>query len=467
MNKRIKISAIIALMVPNVIMATDFITSGEAKYSYVYKGNWKYLKIDANGADKLNIKISRLDADVDLYVKKGNKPDFGYYDCRPYLGGTKSEECNIDVDPNDIVYMGIQGYKSSEFKIVATLSSEDTTPPVDDTKFITSGVPKYSYVYKGNWKYLKIDANGADKLKVRMSRLDADVNLYVKIGEKPNSNSYDCRPYLGGTSSEECYLDVDPDDIVYMGIKGLNTSEFKILSTLTTEEEAIAPIDESLLTTVIDDNFDTYDNNIWMKSDWANGDPFYSGWCPEQIAFASGKVTLSLEEKSCHNLTHASGEYRTKETYKYGRYTANFKASNINGVISSFFTYTGPSEGTEWDEIDVEILGKDATKLQVNYWRNGKEHPVIIDLGFDASEAMHTYSFLWHPEYITWYVDDILVHTVRENNLNNDDSLPMNESKIMMNIWAGTGIDSWSGSYTDGTNAQSIYDSVKFESLAE
>ncbi len=467
MNKLMKIGVITGLMIPNITMATDFITSGEAKYSYVYQGNWKYLKIDANGADRLKISMSGLDADVDLYVKKGNKPDFGYYDCRPYLGGTNSEECTLDVDPNDIVYMGIQGYQTSEFKIVATLTTEDTSLPVDDTKFITSGVPKYSYVYNGNWKYLKIDANGADTLKVRMSRLDADVNLYVKIGEKPNSSAYDCRPYLGGTSSEECTLDVDPEDIVYMGIKGLNTSEFKILATLTTKEEAIAPIDESLLTTVIDDNFDTYDTNIWMKSDWANGNPFYSGWCPEQIAFASGQVTLSLEEKSCHNLTHASGEYRTKETYQYGRYTANFKASNVNGVISSFFTYTGPAEGTEWDEIDVEILGKDSTKLQVNYWRNGKEHPVIIDLGFDASEAMHKYSFIWHPEYITWYVDDILVHTVRENNLNNDDSLPVNPSKLMMNIWAGTGIDSWSGLYTDGTNAQSIYDSVKFESLAE
>jgi len=220
---------------------------------------------------------------------------------------------------------------------------------------------------------------------------------------------------------------------------------------------------ESEFITVFDDNFEHYDKTLWQKADWANGDPFYNAWCKEQIKFNDSLLSITLEAKECHGKTHASGEYRTHKRYKYGKYTARFKASDLNGTISSFFTYTGSSEGTEWDEIDIEILGKNPNKLQVNYWRNGHEHPKWIDLGFDASLKMHTYSFIWHQDYIKWYVDDRLIYTAMENKLNDNDSLPINAGKIIINLWAGTGIDDWSGRY-DNTTATAQYDYVKYES---
>ena len=215
--------------------------------------------------------------------------------------------------------------------------------------------------------------------------------------------------------------------------------------------------------TVLYDEFNTFNTELWRKAEWSNGDPFYNAWCAEQVSFENGIMSLKLEERDCHSETHASGEYRTVETYKYGQYTARFTASNVTGTISSLFTYTGPHEGTDWDEIDMEILGKDSTKIQVNYWRNGHEHPVWVDLGFDASEAMHTYSFVWHEAYIKWYVDGKLIHTVNENNNHDEDSLPINAGKIMLNLWAGIGIESWSGFYVDGTVAQADYDYVRYE----
>lgn len=60
------------------------------------------------------------------------------------------------------------------------------------------------------------------------------------------------------------------------------------------------------------------------------------------------------------------------------------------GVVSSFFTYTGPSDNNPWDEIDIEFLGKDTTKVQFNYYTNGVGgHEFLYDLGFDASESYH------------------------------------------------------------------------------
>jgi len=218
---------------------------------------------------------------------------------------------------------------------------------------------------------------------------------------------------------------------------------------------------------VLYSDFSYDDQTLFQAADWSNGDPFYNGWCPEQIDFNSSRLFLTLEKKDCHSKTHASGEYRTLNTYKYGRYSTRFIASDVNGTISSFFTYTGSSEGTEWDEIDIEILGKEPSKMQINYWRDGQEHPVLIDLGFDASLAMHTYAFVWAQEYIKWYVDEKLVYTVDENHLNDKDSLPINAGKIILNLWAGVGIDSWSGAYDDNSSAKISYEYVKYEAFTE
>jgi len=215
--------------------------------------------------------------------------------------------------------------------------------------------------------------------------------------------------------------------------------------------------------TLIYDTFNSFDKTIWQKADWSNGTPFYNAWCPNQVNFNQSLLTLRLDQLTCHEKTHASGEYRTLDNYKYGRYTVRMKTSNIVGTISSFFTYTGPAEGTQWDEIDIEILGLTPQKIQINYWRNGKEHPKTFNLGFDASKNFHTYSFVWRKEYIQWYVDNTLIYEVKENHLKNNDSLPINPGKIIMNLWAAIGIESWSGKYIQNTSSQAYYDYVKYE----
>lgn len=115
-----------------------------------------------------------------------------------------------------------------------------------------------------------------------------------------------------------------------------------------------------------------------------------------------------------------------------------------DGVVSSFFTYTGPSDNNPWDEIDIEFLGKDTTKVQFNYYTDGKGgHEHLYDLGFDASEEFHTYGFMWQTDSIVWYVDGEAVYSATEN-------IPQTPSKIMLNAWPGTGVDGWLNAF-DGT----------------
>nr|1CPN_A Chain A, CIRCULARLY PERMUTED [Paenibacillus macerans] len=151
-------------------------------------------------------------------------------------------------------------------------------------------------------------------------------------------------------------------------------------------------------------------------------------------------------------------EYRSTNIYGYGLYEVSMKPAKNTGIVSSFFTYTGPAHGTQWDEIDIEFLGKDTTKVQFNYYTNGVGgHEKVISLGFDASKGFHTYAFDWQPGYIKWYVDGVLKHTATAN-------IPSTPGKIMMNLWNGTGVDDWLGSYNGANPLYAEYDWVKYTS---
>ena len=186
-------------------------------------------------------------------------------------------------------------------------------------------------------------------------------------------------------------------------------------------------------------------SDIFECSDgWSNGNMFNCTWRKENVTFNGGKMQLIIDSNGDTQYpVYYGGEYRSKGFYGYGRYEASIKAIKNDGVVSSFFTYTGPSDNNPWDEIDVEILGKDTTKVQFNYFTDSKgNHEYLHDLGFDASEDFHTYAFEWHKDRIVWFVDGVEVYTAEE-------SIPVTESKIMMNAWNGTGVDGWLNAFDD------------------
>ena len=184
----------------------------------------------------------------------------------------------------------------------------------------------------------------------------------------------------------------------------------------------------------------------WECSDgWTNGSVFNVTWRKSNVTFKGGNMQLIVDKDKtpADGIPYSGGEFRTLGFYGYGRYEVSMKAIKNNGVVSSFFTYTGPSDNNPWDEIDVEILGKDTTKVQFNYFTDSQgNHEYMHDLGFDAAEDFHTYAFEWYEDKIIWYVDGVEVHRATEN-------IPVTESKIMMNAWCGKGVDGWLNAFDD------------------
>lgn len=209
------------------------------------------------------------------------------------------------------------------------------------------------------------------------------------------------------------------------------------------------------------------DNALFEASNgWTNGMPFNCFWHKENVPFKDGVRQLIVDKSpnpAADKVPYAGGEYRSKATYGYGRYEVVMKAIKNDGVVSSFFTYTGPSEGDPWDEIDFEVLGKDTTKVQLNYFRNGVGgHEKMIDLGFDAAEDFHHYAFEWRKNSIIWFVDGKEVFR-REN-----EDFPVTKQKIMMNAWNGKGVDEWLNPFDDSKLPLTAeYKSIQYTPFSE
>jgi len=198
----------------------------------------------------------------------------------------------------------------------------------------------------------------------------------------------------------------------------------------------------------------SHDAAVWKQSDgWSNGAPFQVGWRADHLTFANGFMNITLDNQptcsllspNCSNEPFASGEYQSIALISYGRLTFRAKAIAASGVITGLFTYTGAADGQPHDEIDIEFLGKDTTQVQFNYYTAGVGgHEVLLPLGFDASTGFHDYTIEWLPSAINWYVDGVLKHSV---NAGAGVTLPSFAQHIVLNAWAATGVNAWSGAF--------------------
>ena len=133
---------------------------------------------------------------------------------------------------------------------------------------------------------------------------------------------------------------------------------------------------------------------------------------------------------------YKGAEYRTKESYIYGRFEARYKPPKGDGIISSFFTYHEITSTKEWNEIDFEILGRYDHDVLVTSigpgqkWRNSHQY-----VHFNTHEDFHNYAFEWTPDYIAWFIDGDEVYRQTQEHI----AEFKYDQKIMMNLW----ISSW------------------------
>lgn len=158
---------------------------------------------------------------------------------------------------------------------------------------------------------------------------------------------------------------------------------------------------------------------------------------------------------------YKGAEYRTKLAYTYGRFEASIKSAQREGMLSSFFTYHDEGGSQNWNEIDIEILGRYPNDVQFNTITPGQANHVGHYPLFSSPHLdYHTYAFEWTPDYVAWFIDDVEV--LRQTGAHIQTLTK--DQKIMMNIW-NPQYENWAGVFNpEALPAFAFYDWVSYYS---
>lgn len=170
-------------------------------------------------------------------------------------------------------------------------------------------------------------------------------------------------------------------------------------------------------------------------------------------------VTITLGEIILAK-NYKGAEYRTKASFLYGRFETSIKVAGKEGALASFFTYNDSAKGTsEWNEIDIEILGRYKNDIQFNTITPGQSNHVRHQyVNFNPAVDFHTYAIEWTPDYVAWFIDGAEVYRQTGAHI----KTLVHSQKLMMNVWNPI-YTNWAGVWNDyRLPAFSFYDWVAY-----
>jgi len=218
------------------------------------------------------------------------------------------------------------------------------------------------------------------------------------------------------------------------------------------------------------DDFDTFDATRWqlMTHSW---DTNLAQFSTQNVRVENGIAALDLTAEPSDTLKPFRGvEMRSIEALTYGKVEARARLAKGSGVVSSLVLIYTPWPADDWNELDIEYLGRYADRVQFNsmvYLGPPTQPPVtqsvtptqfpqLAPLAFDASADFHVYAMEWTPTAARFSVDGQLAHTW-------DTEIarlkrPMN---ILLTIWASSAAD-WAGTIdASGAPVAAEYDWLK------
>jgi len=168
-----------------------------------------------------------------------------------------------------------------------------------------------------------------------------------------------------------------------------------------------------------------------------------------------GLALLLGVASTAHAKPYKGAEIYSSQSYRYGRLEVRMRMARGSGLLSTFFTYKTGSEvsGTFWEEIDIEVLGKDnAVAWQSNIITGQGTRATSEQVHTHTAslaDAYHTYTLEWTPDAVVWKFDGAVVRQTmggQAGDLTNPQSL-------RFNIWAAN-IADWVGAFDDSVLPQ-------------
>lgn len=184
---------------------------------------------------------------------------------------------------------------------------------------------------------------------------------------------------------------------------------------------------------------------------WGNRELQYYTDRSENVEVKDGMLHITALKETYMGASYTSGKILTRGVYetKYGRFEARIKLPWGQGLWPAFWLLGDDSEGTAiWPtigEIDImEYVGQEPTIT----------HGSIHGPGYSAGEAItksytlensrfdtdfHVFGIEWGPNYINYYVDDILYNQITPSDLPEGTNWVFNDNQfyIILNMAVG------------------------------
>jgi len=147
-------------------------------------------------------------------------------------------------------------------------------------------------------------------------------------------------------------------------------------------------------------------------------------------------VTLLAHTGTAEAKAYKGAEVYSKTPVLYGRMEMRMRMMRGSGLLSTFFCYKDGSEmtGALWEEIDVEVLGKnDAKSWQSNVITGNPRmtSEEIHTLSTSLADGYHTYAVEWTPDSVSWWFDGEMV----KKTTGDQPAKLVNAESVRFNAW--------------------------------
>lgn len=204
-----------------------------------------------------------------------------------------------------------------------------------------------------------------------------------------------------------------------------------VISSCDTEEtQTVATFKELVMA----DEFDTDgapNSAIWnydigdgtangLPAGWGNGELQYYTDRSDNVTVQNGLLIITAKQESFGNSNYTSARLLTKGKFEqtYGRFEARIRLPNGKGLWPAFWLLGDDSNGTEiWPqigEIDImEYVGDEPSTVFGTVHGPGYSGGESISKSYKLDNdrfdnGFHIFGVEWGPDYINWYVDDVL-----------------------------------------------------------
>ncbi|SCY20840.1 Glycosyl hydrolases family 16 [Nonlabens sp. Hel1_33_55] len=226
---------------------------------------------------------------------------------------------------------------------------------------------------------------------------------------------------------------------------------------------------------VLEDNFDVDgapDPNLWGYDlgdgsvrglvGWGNNElQFYTDES-DNIVVENGMLKITAKEERRENSNYTSARILTQGKFqkKFGRFEARMKLPYSQGIWPAFWMLGDDQNGTlvwpQLGEIDImEYRGQNPTEVLGTVHGPGysganaqsKSYNLINDR-FDTS--FHIFGIEWGPDYVNYYVDDVLYNQITPSDVNGEWVFNDNEFYLLINLAVG-------GSFVGSPNENTVF----------